>query len=220
MVGAVSLEDIRGWLISGSDDPDSFVDIKWIVIDESRKDGKLVSFRVTHERYPVALYILDLEAMEAGVSAVRLVIETGVRTIDMEPGEKLRLYRILLDGGRIPFVTFYIYGEEDEIGVAVDMDKRGLTREEFEAHMATLFIGYALLMEIDFIKDQLLTEQTKTLLSLVASWISSGMGRRQVVARLVSGGLDGEIAERLVDTVLSTTGDGRERRGREESLWI
>ncbi len=210
---------ILEWLREGSDEPESFVDIRWEVLEERREDGKLFSFRVTNERYPINLLVLDLEALDESVKAVRLVIETGVKTIDLDRDEKLRLYRLLLEGAKVPFAAFYLFGEEDEIGVAVDLDKRHITRDELEAHLAALFLAYAMLSRVGAIRKQLIRGQMAALLGLVAAWFREGMTREQAIKRLVSGGVDRKLAEEAVNFIFSHSGK-EEKQEKEDIFWL
>ncbi len=201
-MGITSLEDIKKWLVEGKDNPDTFVDLRWSVLDESRnEDGSLVSLRVTHEKIPVNLLILDLEGLGTDLPIIRLVVETGVTTIDLEPSEKLRLYRTLLEASKISMAKFYLFGDEDEIGIAADLNKKNLTREEFETALASLFMGYAALSEIPSIKEAIVTEQAMTLYALVAKWMEDRLSCKEAIKKLTKAGLDKELATTIVKQV-------------------
>jgi len=200
------MEMIKNWLEEGTDEPQSFIDIRWDVIAEERDDkGNLRGFRVSNARYPINLLVLDLETLakdsEISVPVIRLVIETGVRTVDLEKDTKLALYRELLDDAKIPFVSFYLFGVHDEIAVAADVDKRSFTREELEFILKSLILAMFLLASKPVIGEQLLREAYHMLLVLMAKWLREGLSREQMLDRLRAAGLEEDLAKKLVDLV-------------------
>jgi len=208
MPGKTGLEDVKRWLVEGKDEPETFVDLKWVVIEEDTRDGRTFSIRFTHPRVPVNLLVLDMEVLDENAMIIRMVVETGIKTIDLDRDDKLRLYRYLLEGSKMPLAKFYLFGEEDEIGIAVDLDKRMLTKDELDLHLAAMLMGYSMLAELDALKDQVMAEQVAMLVELVAKWMEKGISREKVLERLIGAGMDRDIAEKLVDTVYGS------RRGR------
>ena len=202
----ISLEEVKKWLVEGSDDPDTFVDLKWSVLEEERdENGVLRRIRVTHEKVPVNLLALDLEDPSGSMPVIRLVVETGVSTVDLEPSTKLRLYRFLLNTSKIPIVKFYLYGDENEIGIAADLAKKDLTREEFETALAGLLLGYSALTRVPGVKEQALEEQVKMLYLLLSKWMRDKVSCGEAVIRLVRAGLDPEAAKAMVKQVYGST---------------
>jgi len=221
------MDIIREWFEEGTDEPKSFIDIKWYVIDEDRDDsGNLRGFRVSNARFPINLLVLDLEALsdnpEASVPAIRLVIETGVKTVDLERDTKLALYRELLNEAKMPFVTFYLFGIHDEIAVAADVDKRSLTREELEDILKSLILALLSLTSNPTIREQLMSEAYHMLLVLMAKWLREGLTREQMLDRLRTAGLDEDVAKALVDLVFELASQDSEsrKRGKNDFLHI
>lgn len=207
MVSKVSLEAIKTWLVEGVDEPETFVDLRWEVLDEYRdSDGRLISLRVTHPRIPVNLVVLDMEVGETKLPCIRLVVETGIETIDLEPRLKTKLYRLLLEGSKMPMAKFYLFGDSDEIGIAADLDKELLTKEEFEEALAGVLLGYMMLMETSGLAELLSISEAQVLYTLVSNWYSRGVKRAEALERLVRAGLDKEIAELIVGKVYSSSG--------------
>ncbi len=114
------------WLEEGSEEPETIVDLKWTVYDVKRDDsGKVISFRASTVVVPVRLLVLD---MGDDPPAVRFVIETPIETIDYDVKRKAKIYRAMLQTSRAPLVKFYLYGEEQLIGIAADLDKRSIRK--------------------------------------------------------------------------------------------
>ncbi len=201
MEGVVTLSDVAKWLREGKDEPETFVDLRWVEIGEVKDDGKVYGLRFTHPKVPVNLLVLDLEIVTGKVPMIRLVVETGVRTIDLRPEDKIRLYRHLLEASKMPFAKFYLFGDEDEVAIAVDLDKRGLTRDELESHLASLLLGYTLLAEHESVKPQMEEKEASTLILLVARWMERGIPRERALKRLLDAGFDREVAEGLIRLV-------------------
>ncbi|MEB3774367.1 MAG: hypothetical protein GSR86_05520 [Desulfurococcales archaeon] len=195
------IEDVKKWLVEGKDEPETFVDLKWVVMEEDTRNGRTFSIRFTHPSVPVNLLVLDMEVLDENAKILRLVVETGIKTIDLDRDDKLRLYRYLLEGSKMPLAKFYLFGDEDEIGIAVDLDKRMLTKEELDLHLAAMLMGYSMLAELESLKNQVLAEQASVLMALVAKWMEKGVPREKVLERLIGAGMDREMAEKLVDTV-------------------
>ncbi len=212
------MELVRSWLVEGSDEPESFVDIKWRVIEEESRDGRPVRIRVTHEKLPVNLLVVDLEPF-SGAKAIRLVIETGIDTADLDRDRKLRLYRMLLDASKLPFVAFYLFGPHDEVAIAVDMDKRALTREELEDNMRSLMLAFFWLAEQEEVREKLLAESYMVLLRLVSAWFREGLPREDAMERLLSAGVDRELADKIVSRIYGGEG-GEERRESGGTIFI
>ena len=203
---AVSITDlslIKEWLVQGSDEPESFVDMKWQVIDERVEDGKLTALRVTYPNTPVNLVVVDMENPDVKIKAFRMVIETGIRLLDLSPNTKFEVYRVLLDLSMIPLVKLYVFGEDQEIGVAVDLDKKSLSKEEFNEALAALLAGYRALVEMlpRDLKEEASEEALLVIYKLVENWYRSGVSRESAYRSLVKAGLDEEFAGRLVDLI-------------------
>ena len=212
--GPVRLEDIRAWLEEGRDEADNLVDLKWVVYDEKRGgDGSLISFRASHPMVPVNLLVLLVsEGLGSRGPIMRLVVETGIPTVDLEPREKLKLYRSLLRMSRLPLSKFYLFGDDHEIGVAVDLDLRSLSKEEFDDALMLLSLAYLYLRELSpEIERAMRREEIDVLTRLVRNYIESGRSREEVVRILVDGGMPRDEAERIVSLIYDEEGRPRRR---------
>ena len=201
MEGVVTLSDVAEWLREGKDDPETFVDLRWVEIGKVKDNGRVYGLRFTHPKVPVNLLVLDLEIVSGNVPMIRLVVETGVKTIDLRPEDKIRLYRHLLEASKMPFAKFYLFGDEDEVAIAADLDKRGLSKDEFESHLASLLLGYALLAKHDSVKPQMAEKEAETLILLVSKWLEKGVPRELALKRLLDAGFNRETAEELIKMV-------------------
>ena len=209
VTAAASMEDVRSWLEEGRDEAEDLVDLRWEVLEEKRgEDGGLASFRATHPALPVNLLVLHVPIGE-GPGAVRLVVETGLDTVDLEPGEKLRLYRSLLRLSRMPLAKYYLYGEEHEIGIAVDLDLRSLSREEFNDALATLALAYLYLRDLSpSLRERMRREEVRVLAKLVANYVEKGRSREEIVELFTRSGLSRKEAEKIVSSAFREAGRG------------
>jgi len=196
--------------------------VGWEVLEEGRDpEGRLRWFRATNATLPVVLLVMDLEdAVEdpdARVPAVRLAIETSVKTAYLDVEERLALYREMFDKAKIPLATFYLIGVHDEIVVAVDVDKRILTREVLEDHFRLLLAFFALASASERVWKQVSSESRRVLLKLVRKWLREGLGREELIEKLTAAGYPPEEAAELVDIILAVK---REREAQEPILFI
>lgn len=196
-----SLEEIREWLVNGTDNPETFVDLRWQVLEEKREDGKLTALRVTHPKVPLDLTVTDLERSDSKLKIVRLAADTGVDTVDLEPGDKLKLYRTLLILSKLPIVKFTLAGEDHRIQIVADVDKRLLSKQEFEEALAAILTAYSYLSKIEGIGVVLAKKGLAVLLELVSKWHEKGKSRSEAIRALVRAGIDPGTAEKIVETV-------------------
>jgi hypothetical protein len=217
----VSLETIKRWLEEGSEDADNLVDLRWTIIEEYTEDGRLTGFRASHPRIPINLLVLQGKFKErAGLNFVRLVIETFIDTIDLAPEEKLKFYRALLELSKIPLTKFYLYGESDTVGIAVDLDLRSLSKNEFDDALVMLAMTYAYLKRLSSsIKEIMSKDEIVVLGALVKSYIDRGERKSDIVEYLVRNGLERELAQELVETVYTLASGGRGER-KEDTLYM
>lgn len=206
----VSLERILEWLKEGKDKPDTFVDLRWEIIKEERgPDNKLTMFVATHQAVPVRLLVLDLERMDAKMKVIRLAIESNIDTIDLSPEGKIILYRFLLDSSKLPLVKFYLFGESHQIAIATDLDKRLLSKEEFEEALAALLLGYMYLGDSlpDQLREKMLEASQLALVELVQRWYEEGVDREEALKNLVKAGFKEEEAMKLLSLVYRPRGE-------------
>ncbi len=201
--GPVDLKVIREWLESGVL-AGSGVLLKWEVLEEERdEDGALRVLRASCVGFPVNLVVLSIEgpSCESGPCVARLVIETGIPTVDLDSDVKLRLYRLLLLAGRLALAKFYLYGEEHYIGIAADLDLRSLSRGEFEDYLAMLVAGYLYLRELPGMEEILREKELDILAGIVLEHLKHGEPEEKVVESLEKMGLPKDIASRLVSAL-------------------
>ncbi|MCE4618123.1 MAG: hypothetical protein F7C82_03915 [Desulfurococcales archaeon] len=206
----VSLERILEWLKKGKDKPETFVDLRWEIIKEERgADDKLTMFVATHQAVPVQLLVLDLERMDAKMKVIRLAIESNINTIDLPPEAKIVLYRFLLNSSKLPLVKFYLFGENHQIAIATDLDKRLLSKEEFEEALAALLLGYMYLGESlpDQLREKMLEASQIALVELVQRWYERGVDREEALKNLVKAGFKKEEALKLLSLVYRPRGE-------------
>ena len=197
--GEVSLETLKSWLTEGVDNPERLENVRFVVLEESRSDGKLEAFKATSPSIPVTLSVADLGP--SPIPAYRVSIETSVATVDMDAERKLRVYRALLLLSKLPLVKVYLYTEEHAIALAVDLDKRSLGRREFNDAIAALAIAYSLLVRELGLEEEASAEALRNLQLLAAAQLREGRSRREVEEMLVKAGLPRELADKIVESV-------------------
>ncbi len=186
------------WLEEGSEEPETIVDLKWAIYDVKKDDnGKIISFRASTVVVPVRLLVLD---MGDDPPAVRFVIETPIETIDYDIKRKAKIYRAMLLTSRAPLVKFYLYGEEQLIGIAADLDKRSIRKKEVSDALSMLV--FSLKAFIDRVNDEEINEliaadALEVLIELARKYVSEGKSRDELIEYLVRSGLDREIAEEI-----------------------
>jgi len=205
-MGETSLEEVRSWLEQGREDPDKLVDLPWTVVEELRKDGVVYGYRMAHPKVPVRLLVMDFERI-GNAKIIRIVVETGIPTIDMGREEKLKLYRVLLDLNKLPYTKIYIFGDDHEIGVAADMAKRDLSKDEFEEYLASVLGMVVLLSKSKELARYIEKEEFRVLNELVRTWYREGVPQEEALARLVRAGLSRELAEKFIRTVYQDQDD-------------
>jgi len=206
----VSLETIREWLKEGKDKPETFVDLRWEIINEERgKDGKLTTFVATHQTVPVRLLVIDLERLNAKMKVIRLAIESNIYTIDLPPEVKIVLYRFLLDSSKIPLIKFYLFGESHQIAIATDLDKRLLSKAEFEEALGALLLGYMYLAESlpEELSEKIIEASQMVLVELVQRWYERGVDKEEALENLIKAGLKKDEALKLLSLVYRSRGE-------------
>ncbi|MEB3851593.1 MAG: hypothetical protein LRS49_03285 [Desulfurococcales archaeon] len=197
--GMASLEDVRSWLEEGVENPERLEHVKFTIVEESAEDGRLRALRATSAEAPVMLLAIDLG--DSPVPAIRVVVETGVETVDLEPERKLKLYRSLLLYSRLPLVKTYLYGDEHKLALAVDLDKKSLSRAEFNDAVASLLLAYVTIVSELGFREEAAEEAMRSLTALAAAQLRSGRGREEVEETLIAAGVPRELADRILDEV-------------------
>lgn len=197
----VTLEDIKTWLETGTEDPDTFVDLAWTLIKELREDDKVVGYKFSHYKIPLNLLVLDLESADEKTKAIRLVVETGIKTIDMDKSSKLSLYRALLELNKQAYIKIYLFGPEDEVAVAADLDKKYLSKEEFEHNLAYVLATVSILAGHEPLAKYIAEETAETLKQLVAAWYRQGVPEEEARRRLEAAGMDKNMIDFFISFI-------------------
>ncbi|MCE4602154.1 MAG: DUF885 domain-containing protein [Desulfurococcales archaeon] len=209
MAGMVSLEVLRDWLREGVDDPSTIVDVKWVITGEKRGESGLEQITAIFPDLPIRVIIIGFQVEEMGdkLNLARMVVETPIDTISMDLKDRERVYRKLLSISRMPVVKSYLYGDDLNIAVAVDLNLRGLTKEEFNDSLAMLLAGVLHLYKELGMEETLNMELWRNLAILLSNYMQSGWTREQLTRFLVEkAGMSREEAEKIIDTLM---GEGR-----------
>jgi hypothetical protein len=195
----LSLETLKEWLVEGVENPGRLEDVKFIVVEENRRNNKLESFRAISPSIPVRLLVADLG--DRPIPAFRVAIETDIATVDMDPQQKLRAYRVLLLASRLPLVKVYVYTDEHIIALAVDLDKRSLSRREFNDAIAALAMAYNYVIREMGLEREAGEEALRNLELLAAAQLREGRSREEVEEMLLRAGIPESIARQIVDSI-------------------
>jgi len=206
------LETLRKWLTEGTENPEMLEHLKFIVVEERKSDEKLKAFRAVSPSIPVRLLVADLG--DKPIPAFRVAIETDIATVDMDPVQKLRVYRELLLVSRLPLVKIYVYSDEHLIALAVDLDKRSLGRREFNDAIAALALAYNYLVRELGLEQQAGEEALKNLEMLAAAQLRRGRSREEVEEILLQAGIPESIARKIIESVY-----GSEEKTRESGFY-
>ena len=201
--GRVDLETLRSWLVEGSPHAETLVGSKWIVdYEETDENGRLKTFRAILPKLPLTLLVLGLRGDEKGPYIARLVVETPIDTIDMDPRAKVKLYRRLLSMNKMALAKYYLYGEDNTVAIVVDLDLKSLSKEEFEDALGTLLMGFMYLSKLEESFAEMLKEkEIQDLGRLVLGYLEKGRSKDEIIRMLIEGGMSGELAKDIVDTI-------------------
>lgn len=203
MPGKASLEDLLSWFLEGRDDAEDLINLRWGLLDKREEDGRLVSFLVTHPSAPLKLRVLDLEHEDSKIPVVRLAAETGISLSDLDHCDKHILYKSMGYFSKLPMVKFYTIGDDEELVIAVDLDKRGLTKTEVSEAVASIMLAYMTLL--DNLPKPLVAEAIarmgEVLQALVRNWYRAGVAMERARRQLVNAGIPEDIVDKILDNV-------------------
>jgi hypothetical protein len=212
--GLVTLDDVREWLEEGVDNPEKLEHVRFTILGVEEAKGRITALRATSASIPVKLLAIDLG--DSPIPAIRVVVETDVDTADLEPREKLKVYRALLGFSKMPLAKIYLYGDDHKIALAVDLDKRSLSKGEFNDAVAALILGYLGLVERLGLEEEAYKEAMRNLVLLAAAQMRSGKDPREIEEALRSAGVPGEI----VETIMSVIQRSGEEAGGTSSMYM
>ena len=203
MPGKASLEDLLQWFLEGRDDAEDLINLRWSLLDKTVEDGKLTSFVVTHPRVPLTLRVLDLEHEDAEIPVVRLAIETGISIKGLDHCEKHIIYKSMGYFSKLPLAKLYTIGDDEELVVAVDLDKRGLSKKEVSEALAAAMLAYMTLLDRlpEEVAAGALARIGMVLHALVRNWYQAGVAMERARSQLLKAGVPEEIADAIIDRV-------------------
>ncbi len=198
------LKEVAEWLRQGTPEAEHIVDLPWVV-EMDEKEGVLVA---TTAPYPFRLLVFYREDLHA----IRLVIETRIKTVFMDKAEKLKVYHyLLIDVNRRPYVKAYLFGDEHEVAITADISSIGLNKESFD-DVLTFLVGTLGLLYDKLGKPEEIEEEAISLLYItIKKWYEQGWAKERIKKLLMRGGLKEKEAEEMINEVLKIA----ERKSRE-----
>ncbi len=187
---------LKKWLVEGVPNAENLVDLPWEV--EEQKDGSLIA---VYPRFPIRINVI----CDDEISVVRLFVSTSVSTIDLEVNDRLRIYHKLLKMNAAPMTKFILYGDDDEIHIAVDLSTKTLGKREFNDSLALLLTSVNAVVQAFNLEEFMAQQMFSEIIRLVAKHVDEGWGREKLVQYLVErAGMSRDDAVKLVDQILSS----------------
>ncbi len=188
-----SLETLIQWLKQGKPDAETLVDFPWEVERVSE-----LNIRAVHPRFPVGIDIVCSDEARS----VRVIILTKFETISLDNKARIKLYRKLLRLNNMPLTKFILYGDDDSIGVAVDLSMHSLGKKEFNDALAFLLGALVTVVKEIGVEEELYKSMAKELARLVSKHFEEGWSRERLVKYLVEVvGMNPQDAEEFLDTI-------------------
>ncbi len=190
------LDQVKFWLGKGVEEPKEIAELPWDI--EEVKENGTRGLVAVNPKLPVKLFVVEHEE----VNILRILVQTGIYTADLEPGEKLRVYRNLLSLNKNPLAKIFIDGMDGEIVVAADLSTKNLGEEEFHDTVSfTITLVVSLYNKYGVPKNVQL-EMLRNLVWLIQKRIEKGWTRDKLEAFLVNKvGMGKNEADQLLDTV-------------------
>ncbi len=184
---------ILEWLRTGSEDAEDIVDLPWEV-----KDVGDNTYVAEHPKMPFTLVVMFTD------NFVRLVIPTSLETYDLTDEDKLYVYRNLLSlNDRVYMMKFSIGGPNGAVNIRVDLDKKSLSKEEFNDALTALAIGLLSGVSALGLEEEFVERIFDRILAMLLERIAEGWTHEQLMEFLtVKVGLDEEEARKLLDAVM------------------
>ncbi len=193
-----SLETLKKWLKEGIPSAETLVDFPWEV--EERGPS---SIRAVHPRFPIGIDIICSDEARS----IRVIVLTKFDTINLDNKTRIKLYRRLLRMNNMPLSKYILYGEDDTIGVAVDLSIYSLGKREFNDALAFLLGALVTVAKEVGVEEELYKSMVEELAHLVAKHFEEGWSREKLVEYLVDiVGMNPKDAEDFLNTLgLKTT---------------
>ena len=190
------LDQVKSWLEKGVEEPKEIAELPWD-IEEVKENGTRGLIAV-NPKLPVKLFVVEHEE----VNVLRILVQTGIYTADLEPGEKLRVYRNLLSLNKNPLAKIFIDGMDGEIVVAADLSTKTLGEEEFHDTVSFTITLVVSLYNKYGVPKNIQLEMLRNLVWLIQKRVEKGWTRDKLEAFLVNKvGMGKSEADQLLDTV-------------------
>jgi hypothetical protein len=190
------LDQVKSWLEKGVEEPKEIAELPW-EIEEVKENGTKGLIAV-NPKLPVKLFVVEHKE----VNILRVLVQTGIYTADLEPSEKLRVYRNLLSLNKNPLAKIFIDGMDGEIVAAADLSTKTMGEEEFHDTISfTITLVISLYNKYGVPKNVQL-EMLSNLVWLIQKRIEKGWTRDKLEAFLVNKvGMGKSEADQLLETV-------------------
>ena len=188
-----ALKMIKEWLVQGTPNAQNLVDFPWEVeaIDKN-------TLKAVHPRFPIEIDILCSDEAKS----IRATILTPLETINLDNASRVKLYRKLLRLNNMPLAKYMLYGDEDSIGVAVDLSTFTLGKKEFNDALAFLISGLVTVAKEFGVEETIYMEMAEELAKLVARHFEEGWSRDKLIDYLVNiVGMKKEEAEEFLRNI-------------------
>ncbi|MDV3104071.1 DNA-binding protein [Thermococcus waiotapuensis] len=159
------------WLQTGRDDAEDIVDLPWSVKQVGENH-----YVAEHPKIPFMLNVLFMDGF------VRLVVPSGIETIAMELGDRVKTYHTLLVlNERMNMLKFTLSGMNDEITLRVDLDEKSLGKEEFNDALTALLVGMNVLMDALGLTEEFQEAIFERLSMMIIERIQKGASEREII---------------------------------------
>jgi len=189
-------EEIKSWLINGTDDSKSLVGMKWDI-----EDGENYMI-LTNEKLPFKIY------MAVSENYLEIFLKTGIETAVMENQPRLATYRsLLILSKQIELVKFMLDGINEEIVLRTDFETQSFTKDDLEDSLNLLLSSIYLVVRTLKLEAEFNQRIAERMIMMVQEMIAQGKSTEDVENYLVSkAGLSKEEAEQVLNRFLGKKG--------------
>ena len=189
-------EEIKLWLIKGTDDSKSLVGMKWDI-----EDGENYMI-LTNEKVPFKIYMAFSE------NYLEIFLKTGIETAVMENQPRLATYRsLLILSKQIELVKFMLDGINEEIVLRTDFETQSFTQDDLEDSLNILLSSIYLVVRTLKLEEEFNQRIVERMIMMVQEMIAHGKSTEYVENYLVSkAGLSKEEAEQVLNRFIGKKG--------------
>ena len=186
-------EQVLEWLRSGRDDAEDIVDLPWEI-----KTIEPGLYAAEHPKMPFTLLL------SFGEGFLRLLVPLGLETFSLAKDEKLKVYHTLLKlNAEVNLMKFLLVGMNDDVYLAVDLDLKSLSKEEFNDALSSLLFGLLSAVSALGLEEEFQASLMERVVSMIYERLQRGATRKQLLEFLTARvGMEREEAERLLDQVI------------------